>query len=516
MTDDRRIRSVAIIGGGTAGWMAAAALARLIPTGVAICLVESDDIGTIGVGEATIPPIRTFNDIIGIDENAFLRRTGGTFKLGIEFVDWARLGHRYMHPFGAFGADLDGISFHQFWLRLRALGEAPDIEAYNLCAVAAKLGRFQAPSPDPRSILSTINYAFHFDANLYAASLRELAEARGVVRHEGKVVGATLRPDDGFVEAVALEDGRTFAADLFIDCSGFRGVLIEQALETGYDDWGHWFPCDRALAVPSAALAQPPPFTRATALAGGWQWRIPLQHRTGNGYVYSSAHVTDDEAARTLEDRLDVHSTGDARVIRFAAGRRRKLWNRNVVALGLAGGFLEPLESTSIHLVQAGISKLLAMFPDRDFNPALEAEYNRLSLIQIEQIRDFILLHYKATERRDSPFWRAAAELDIPASLERKIALFREVGRIFRYDDELFSEASWVAVLIGQGIFPRRWDPLADTLGESEVRGTLGRMRDMIKKEADSLPTHASYIAGHCATKSERTADPVSSIQQGH
>ena len=516
MSGDRRIRSVVIVGGGTAGWMAAIALARLIPTGVTVSLVESDEIGTIGVGEATIPPIRTFNAMVGLDENDFLRRTGGTFKLGIEFVDWAKLGHRYMHPFGAFGADLDGISFHQYWLRLRASGRPAEIEAYNLCAVAAKLGRFQRPSPDPRSILSTINYAFHFDASLYAAYLRQLSEARGVVRHEGKVVGTKLRPNDGFVEAVVMDDGRTLAADLFIDCSGFRGVLIEQALDTGYEDWGHWFPCDRAIAMPSAPLDNPPPFTRATALPGGWQWRIPLQHRTGNGYVYSSAHLSDDEAATTLQSRIEDHAADPPRVIRFAPGRRRKLWNRNVIALGLAGGFLEPLESTSIHLVQAGISKLLAMFPDRDFDPVLEAEYNRLSLIQIEQIRDFIILHYKATERRDSPFWRAAANLGIPPTLERKIALFREVGRIFRYDDELFSEASWVAVLIGQGIVPRRWDPVADTLGQADLSATFERMEAMMAKVAAGLPTHTAYIAGQGATALARQSVSQPLSHQGH
>ncbi|HEX8062066.1 MAG TPA: tryptophan halogenase family protein, partial [Allosphingosinicella sp.] len=436
---DRRIRRIIIVGGGTAGWMAAAAMARLGAAGTGIVLVESDEIGTIGVGEATIPPIRTFNAVLGIDEDDFVAKTKATFKLGIEFVDWTRRGHRYMHPFGEFGADMEAVKFHQYWLKLRARGEAAGIEDYNLCAVAAKLGRFQRPVRDRRSILSTLNYAFHFDAGLYAAYLRDYAEARGVVRREGKVVDVELRGDDGFVEAVRLENGLRVEGDLFIDCSGFRGLLIEQALQTGYEEWSRWFPCDRAVAIASAPAGGPLPFTRSTALPAGWQWRIPLQHRTGNGHVYSSAHISDDEATATAIANAAGAPLGEPRIIRFAAGRRRKLWSRNVVALGLSGGFLEPLESTSIHLVQAGISKLLALFPDRDFAPVLAAEYNRLSDRQIEQVRDFVILHYKATERDDSEFWRACGAMRIPESLAGKIELFRENGRIFRHEDELFS-----------------------------------------------------------------------------
>lgn len=493
------IRSILIVGGGTAGWMAAAALSRLGTAGVRIDLVESEEIGTIGVGEATIPPIRTFNDMLGIDENEFVRRTFGTFKLGIEFVDWTRHGHRYMHPFGNFGADLEGISFHQLWLKMHGQGEAAELEDYNLCAVAAKLGRFQHPATDPRSVLSTLNYAFHFDASLYAAFLRDYSEARGVNRHEGKVVDAGLRSDDGFVEAVHLADGRRLEADLFIDCSGFRGILIEQALQTGYEDWSRWLPCDRAVAVPCESDGDPLPYTRSTALPAGWQWRIPLQHRTGTGYVYSSAHASDDDAAQAAIDRLETPVLGDPRFIRFTAGRRRKFWSRNVVALGLASGFLEPLESTSIHLVQAGISKLLAMLPDRRFNPVLEAEYNRLSHQQLEQIRDFIILHYKANHRGDSDFWRAAAAMDIPDSLSAKIELFRENGRIFRHDDELFSHSSWLAVLLGQGVIPRRTDPLADAIPDEEIRSLLPRMAKFIRSAAEAMPRHRDYVANHCA-----------------
>ena len=492
---DRRIRSIVIVGGGTAGWMAAAAMARLGGAGMAITLIESDEIGTVGVGEATIPPIRTFNAILGIDEDDFVAKTKATFKLGIEFVDWTRPGHRYMHPFGEFGADMEAVKFHQYWLKLRARGEAAALEDYNLCAVAAKLGRFQRAVRDPRSILSTLNYAFHFDASLYAGYLRAYAEARGVARREGKVVDVELRGEDGFVAAVKLADDLRIEGDLFIDCSGFRGLLIEQALKSGYEEWTRWLPCDRAVAVPSGSGGEPLPYTRSTALPAGWQWRIPLQHRTGNGYVYSSAHLSDDEAAATAIANAAGAPLGEPRLIRFAAGRRRRLWDRNVVALGLAGGFLEPLESTSIHLVQAGISKLLALFPDRDFDPILAAEYNRLSDLQIEQVRDFIILHYKATERDDSDFWRACRDMEVPDSLARKIALFRENGRIFRHEDELFSEASWLAVLLGQGIQPRRYDPLVDTVDEDEVRQTLARMAPFIRQAAEGMPSHSDYLA---------------------
>lgn len=506
------VGSVLVVGGGTAGWMAAAALSRLGPSGIKVALVESDEIGTIGVGEATIPPIRNFNEMLGIEEDEFVRQTMGTFKLGIEFVDWTRPGHRYMHPFGVFGADIEGISFHQFWLKHCGRDDMPEIEAFNLCAVAARLGRFQRPVPDARSILSTINYAFHFDAGLYAAYLRAHAEARDVIRHEGKVAGVRLRGEDGFVEAVELDDGRRLEADLFIDCSGFRGLLIEQALGTGYDDWSRWLPCDRAVAIPGETDSDPRPYTRSTALPAGWHWQIPLQHRNGTGYVYSSAHISDDQAAGAAIGKLETPRLGDPRFIRFTAGRRRKFWNRNVVALGLASGFLEPLESTSIHLIQAGISKLLAMLPDRSFNPILEAEYNRLSHLQLEQIRDFIILHYKANERTEDEFWRATAAMEIPDSLAAKIELFRESGRIFRHEDELFSQASWLAVLLGQAVTPRRWDPLADTVPDAAVQPLLARMAKFIRTAAEAMPAHRDYIANHCAATPLRANQPMRKI----
>ena len=513
MSNEGPLRSIVIVGGGTAGWMAAAALARLTRAGTSVVVIESDEIGTVGVGEATIPPIRTFNAMIGVDEDEFVRRTGGTFKLGIEFVDWLRSGSRYMHPFGPTGAAMEGVSFHQFWLKHSAGGKLQSLDDFNLSATAGRLGRFQRPVPDPRSVLSTLDYAFHFDAQLYAGYLRDLAQAQGVVRHEGRVVDVALRGDDGFVEFVTLADGRRIAGDLFVDCSGFRGLLIEEALGTGYDDWSHWLPCDRAVAVPSTASGPPLPYTRATALAAGWQWRIPLQHRTGTGYVYSSACIGDDEAASTALSLIDGKPMAEPRLLRFTAGRRRKVWNRNVVALGLASGFLEPLESTSIHLVQSGVSRLLAMLPDRRFDPVLECEYNRIAAVQIEQIRDFIILHYKATERSDSPFWRAAAAAEVPDSLASKIALFRENGRLFRSGDELFSENSWISVLLGQGVVPRRIDPLADVAGDpAEIEQTLVRMAAFIRRAAEAMPTHQSFIDAHCRAAA-KPASPAPSAK---
>jgi tryptophan halogenase len=384
------------------------------------------------------------------------------------------------------------------------LGDAGNLEDYNLCAVAAKAGRFAQPSPDPRSLLSTLSHAYHFDASLYARYLRNYAEARGIVRREGKVVDVALRGEDGFIEAVTLADGLRIEGDLFLDCSGFRGLLIEQALETGYEDWSNWLPCDRAVAIPSEQPGALLPYTRCTARSAGWQWRIPLQHRLGNGYVYSSGDISDETALETLAANLEGPALAEPRFLRFTAGRRRKAWSRNCIALGLASGFLEPLESTSIHLIQAGIAKLLALFPDRGFNPVLAEEYNRLVDSQLEQIRDFLILHYKATERDDSDFWRRCRAMPTPESLERKIALFRANGRLFRYEDELFSETSWLAVMLGQGIAPTGYDPLVDTLPDEPVRQRLGRMAVLMRSAAEAMPSHSDYIARYCAAPNVR------------
>ncbi len=494
------IRTIVVAGGGTAGWMAAAALSRLQNNGVTkVVLVESEEIGIVGVGEATIPPIKTFNAMLGIDEDEFIAATQGSFKLGIEFAGWEREGASYIHPFAAFGSDIEGIKFHQIWLKLRAQGIPIPLSDLSLCVAAARLNRFDRPNGDPRSVLSQLDYAFHFDASLYAKFLRKYAEARGVVRREGKIAQVVQHPETGFIEALALENGSRIDGDLFIDCTGFRGLLIEEALKSGYDNWSRWLPCDRAVAVPCARTEPLLPYTRSTARAAGWQWRIPLQHRTGNGHVYCSEFMSDDEAAGTLLGNLDGEALADPRPLRFTTGIRKQPWVKNCVALGLASGFMEPLESTSIHLVQIGISKLLALFPDRSFAAHERDEYNRLTALQWAQIRDFLILHYKQTARDGSDFWRHCQAMPVPDTLTRKLDLFKRTGRLFRYDDELFTDASWTAVMVGQGMMPDQYDPLADTVDDGQVRDMVGRMADAFQRAARAMPTHAEFIARHCA-----------------
>jgi tryptophan halogenase len=490
---DRPVRSVAIVGGGTAGWMAAAALARNFAADrLAVTVIESPEIGTVGVGEATIPPILQFNALLGIDEDELIRRTQATYKLGIEFRDWGAIGERYFHPFGRYGADLGGVAFHHHWLRTRE-GAWSD---YSLPAVAASEGKFARPSDDPRNVLSNISYALQFDAALYADFLRELAIGQGVQHVAGRVVDVRLDGETGFVEDLTLADGRVCTADLYIDCSGFRGLLIEQALETGYVDWSHWLPMDRAIAVPTAPIAAPTPYTRATAGSAGWRWRIPLQHRTGNGHVYSSAYLGEDEATAQLLGALDAPTLADPRHLRFTTGRRRLSWNRNVVALGLASGFIEPLESTSIHLIQRGIATLMSLFPSNGFAAPEINLYNSLMRSEIEGVRDFVILHYKLTRRDDSPFWRHTRAMAVPDSLAQRMAIFANLGRLVLDPAELFREPSWLAVLLGQGAMPRGHDPLADELPEDAVRAQLQRMRAVIRQGASALPTHTDFLSG--------------------
>ncbi|MCP8890391.1 tryptophan halogenase family protein [Sphingomonas faeni] len=487
------IRKVVIVGGGTAGWMAAAAAARYLDNGQRqIVLIESDAIGTVGVGEATIPPILGFNALIGIDERDFLRATGATFKLGIEFVGWDTGQDRYMHAFGGHGRDIQGLAFHQLWLKLRNRPGIGGLDAYAPSAVAAYLHKFGLPNGQ-----QPLAYAYHFDAGLYAAFLRRRAEAGGVTRIEGRITGTDRHADTGHVSAVRLDDGRSIDGDLFIDCSGFRSLLLGETMGVPFEDWSHWLPCDRAVAVPTEPSAPLLPYTRATARTAGWQWRIPLQHRTGNGHVYSSAHISDDEATATLLANLDSKPTAEPRQLQFKAGRREKLWQGNVVALGLAGGFLEPLESTSIHLIQTGISKLFALFPDRGFSDVERDEYNRLMGDAYTSVRDFIILHYHATRRDDSPFWRHVRTMPIPDSLTRKLTLFRKNARIFRYDDELFGISSWVQVLLGQNVIPVGYDPIVDALDADRVADAIRQIRAATLRSAQALPGHAEFVAHH-------------------
>ena len=494
----RALRHIVIVGGGSAGWMAAAALSRAVGRACGITLVESDEIGTVGVGEATIPPIRIFNQMLGLDEAEFMKRTQGSFKLGIEFVDWGRREHRYFHPFGPHGIAFDMVPLHQYWLRSRERLNLPPLDEYSMAWAAAQRGRFDKPVGDPRSVLSTFDYAYHFDAGLYARFLREVSESRGVQRLEGRIVHAALRPGDGFVESVQLADGRVIEGDLFIDCSGFRGLLIEEALHTGYEDWTHWLPCDRAWAVPCASVPGGlTPYTRSTARAAGWQWRIPLQHRTGNGHVFCSAFISEDEAAATLVSHLDGQRLADPRLLRFTTGRRKRFWNRNVVALGLASGFMEPLESTSLHLVQSCISRLLALLPDRDFDPDVTEEFNRLGIEEYERIRDFIILHYKLNER-DEPMWRHCREMAIPEPLQWKIDHFRRDGRLVSRGNDLFGPQSWLAVHLGQFNTPLRHDPLAD-LRPGDADAMLERQRQAMAQAAQAMPTHEQFIQRFCA-----------------
>ena len=497
----RALQRIVIVGGGSAGWMTAASLSNALSLAgqgrqglsCAITLIESDEIGTVGVGEATIPPIKVLNQTMGLNEVEFIKRTQGTFKLGIEFVDWAQRGRRYFHQFGPHGVQFDYSPVHQFWLKHRNSPGMPGIDELTMAWGAAQRGRMSHPTQDPRLITSHFDYAYHFDAGLYARHLRSISEPRGVQRVEGKITDVALRGQDGFVEKVRMADGREIEGDLFIDCSGFRGLLIEEALHTGYEDWSHWLPCNRAMAVPCESAGEPLPYTRATAREAGWQWRIPLQHRIGNGYVYCNSFISDDEAASLLLQRLDGKALASPRPLRFVTGRRKQLWNRNVVALGLASGFLEPLESTSLHLVQSGISKLLALWPDRDFDPLVIEEYNRLSLLEFERVRDFLILHYKLTQRDDTELWRYTAHMAIPDSLQYKIDQFKRQGRVIVDGADLFGPSSWIAVHMGQLNDPASHDPLVD-LRALDGRQVLLQQHGAIEQAARQMPGHMDYI----------------------
>jgi tryptophan halogenase len=499
---ERRIQNIVIVGGGTAGWMTAAALGRLyekVPCNIR--LVESDEIGTVGVGESTIPPLRVFNQFLGLDEAEFVQATQATFKLAIEFVDWRHLGHLYYHPFGPYGIDIRGVSFPSCWLRYHAMGEAAALDEYNLQAWAARQEKFALASDLGNAPMSQITHAYHFDAFLYARYLRRYAEQRGVRRVEGKIATVERDPQSGHILAVVLGGGERIEGEFFIDCSGFRGLLIEETLQTGFEDWSHWLPCDRAVAVPCAAGGDLRPVTRATAREAGWQWRIPLQHRIGNGYVFSSAHISADEAARVLLANLDGEALAEPWLLKFKAGRRRRAWNANCVAIGLSAGFMEPLESQSIYLIQTGITQLIRNFPDRDFEPADIARYNRFMTWQFERIRDFLILHYCATERNDTEFWNYTRTMALPDWLVEKIELFRARGRLFRDNGELFAEPSWFAVLYNQGIVPRHYDPVADTVPDDELKNVMHYVRAEVARTVARMPAHRAFIARRFAAQ---------------
>ncbi|MEO7494977.1 MAG: tryptophan halogenase family protein [Massilia sp.] len=494
------ISKIVIVGGGTAGWMAAAPLAQRLGKACEIVLIESPEIGTIGVGEATLPTIRFYNASLGLDGADFVKKTQATFKLGIEFKDWGRLGHRFFHGFGDFGPNIEGRSPHMHWLRLsRQAQNVPSYEEWSVATVMARQLRFTPPAGDKPSPSNAYSYGFHFDAGLYAAYLRDYAIARGVQRMEAMITEVELQPENGFIAAVKLRDGRRVAGDLFIDCSGFRGLLIEGALKAGYDDWSDQLPCNSALAVPCAKVAKYTPFTTSTAKSAGWQWRIPLQHRTGNGHVYSNAFTTDDEAARVLLEGLDGRPLDEPRQLRFVTGRRRKSWVKNCVALGLAAGFVEPLESTSISLIETGVGVLIQLFPDMEFRPALADEYNRQLSIRYESVRDFIIMHYKLTKRTDTDFWRHCASMPIPDALRHQIELFRETGRVVVLDPNGFTEPSFVSMLMGLGVTPEAYDPFVDMIELEQLFAHFVRLRESVAMTVKAMPDHTDYIGRHVA-----------------
>ncbi|UIP06166.1 tryptophan 7-halogenase [Erythrobacter sp. SDW2] len=502
------IRQIVIVGGGTAGWMAAAALSRLKTNNlVDITLVESEAIGTVGVGEATIPPFVNFNELLEVDESEMLSAVQGSFKLGIQFVNWGEIGDSYIHPFGAYGYTMGGISFQHVWHRQRQHGDKRPLQVFNVETMAAYFGRFSRTQDYTKNFeredLPPVNYAYHINATAYAAFLRKYAEQRGVVRQEGKIVDVTLDGESGDVTSVQLDSGKEIAGDLFVDCSGFRGLLIEQALQTCYTEWTHWLPCDRAVALPCNRDdgSPPPPFTRATAHSAGWQWQVPLQHRNGNGHVYCSSFMEADEAHDILVNNIAGKPTADPNHLRFVTGHRNKFWNRNVVAVGLAAGFMEPLESTSIHLINTAVDKLISMLSLDGITDAQRDTFNRLTAREYARIRDFLILHYKATERTDSEFWNYCRTMSVPDTLTQKIELFKATGQIFREEDELFTETSWAAVMMGQRIPMIGHNPVADTMDLVKTRKELDEMEQSIRYVVQNMPSHEQFLAQYCPAR---------------
>ncbi|WP_310099669.1 tryptophan 7-halogenase [Sphingomonas sp. BE138] len=498
MEGERRQR-VVVVGGGTSGWMAAAALARLLPTRCSVALVESEAIGIIGVGEATLPHLRAFNERLGIVEAEFMAATRATFKLGIEFRNWGRIGDSYIHPFGTFGRGTGDVQFHHYYTRLRNAGVAlPPIEAFSMACSLARANRFGLPSHDPQQIASTFGYAYQFDAVAFAPYLRRFAERLGVRRTEGRIVAAERDAESGDVTAVVLEDGRRVEGDLFVDCSGFAALLIGREMGEPFEDWSRWLPADRAVAMPCRTATSVTPFTSAIAMPSGWRWRIPLQHRTGNGYVFASDFLSESAAADALTAAVEGMPLVAPRTLRFKAGRRARSWVGNVVAVGLASGFLEPLESTSLYLVQQAITALIELFPERRICSVDRDEFNRLINMEYDRVRDFLILHYHATERDDSPFWNYVRTMQIPDSLAEKMELFRRRGRVVKYREGAFLDASWVSVYLGQRVYPVDADPRAQGPSVDSLAAGLDRMRGEIDAAVAAMPDHAAFLARYC------------------
>jgi len=487
-----KIRKVVIAGGGTAGWMAAAALSKLIGKNLDISLIESDEIPTVGVGEATIPSMLIFHQLLQIKEQDFVAAVHGTFKLGIAFENWRNINEDYIHSFGYTGKDSWAAGFQHFWLKGVHEGLSKDFGRYCPELIAAKENKFAVSSNQ------ALNYAYHIDAGRYAGFLRQIAETHGAKRVEGKIVEVGIDEQTGHIENVTLESGQVLEGDLFVDCTGFRGLLIEQTLHTGYDDWSHWLPCDSAVAVQTKSVGPPIPYTRAIARESGWQWRIPLQSRVGNGLVYCSRYISDDDATQTILDNIEGETITEPRVLKFRTGKRRKHWNKNCVSMGLASGFIEPLESTSIHLIQRSIIRLMQLFPYNGIREPEVNEFNQQMDAEISNIRDFIILHYHVTNRDDTRFWRHCRNMNIPESLQHRIDLFRQTGRVFKVDSELFGENSWIQVMLGQGLMPEQYHPIVDEMTDDELRRFLHGAEANVTKMVSRLPEHQAFIDHYC------------------
>ena len=503
------IKKVVIVGGGSAGWMTAAALIKVMGSNYCqVTLVESDAISTVSVGEATIPYIIDFNNMLGINENDFIKKTQATFKLGIDFINWNNE-ESYTHPFSKIGEDINQIPFHHYWLKMNALNQAKPLDEYCLASVAAKRNKFAQPFVSGNPMLKSLTYAYHFDATLYAQYLRDFAIERGVNRIEGKVINVSTNKNNGYIESLSLENGKTIEGDLFIDCTGFKALLMEGVLNTGFEDWSEYLPCDTAVAMP--CMPKDPntlePYTKSTAQKSGWTWRIPLQSRIGNGYVYPSKYVTDEEAVTLLKEQMEGEPIGKPNFLRWTTGMRKKGWNKNCIAIGLSAGFVEPLESTGLHLIQRGIVRLLGLFPQQGIDQIDVDTFNEQAKSELEYIRDFIILHYKATDRNDSEFWQYCQSMAIPERLQKKIDLYLANGRIYKAGDETFSELSWLSVMHGQGLKPKGYHPLVDALSEEKIKELLDKIHYAYDKTANMMPTQIDYINQYCKAESGKTKE---------